>query len=63
MYAVINLSGKFYATKKSLAIDKIDETIEYIEEFTGSGTPVTFVESLEDAADLFNVEEGEIEIV
>jgi hypothetical protein len=63
MYAVIRMSGKFYATKKSLSFNKIDETIEYIETFTIEGTPVTFVNELEDAAELFDIDEDDITIV
>lgn len=63
MYAVIKMSGKFYATKKSLSVYKIDETIEYIETFTNEGTPVTFVNDIEDAAELFDIDKDDIQIV
>jgi len=63
MYAVIRMSGKFYATEKSLSIDKIDKTVEYIESFTDEGTPVTFVNELDDAAELFDIDVDDIVIV
>lgn len=63
LQTVIKMSGKFYATKKSLSVDKIDDTIKYIETFTSEGTPVTFVNDIEDAAELFDIDKDEIQIV
>ena len=63
MYAIIKLSGKFYATKKSLSINDIDETVEYVEQFLEEGTPVTLVNDIEDACDLLGIDKDEITMV
>jgi hypothetical protein len=60
MFAILKMSGKYYATKKSLSVDKIDKTVEYIESFTGEGTPVILAEDLEDVAEMLNIEVDEI---
>jgi hypothetical protein len=53
MYAVIKLTGKFYA-KDVTELDEF-EIIEYVESFINEGSPVTFCDELQDAEELFGV--------
>jgi len=60
LYRVLYMTGKHYAIK----VDISDEDEQgNIRTFCGEGTPVIMVEDLEDAANLFNIEVSDIEIV
>jgi hypothetical protein len=51
MYVIMKMSGSFLA--KDLSGLNADEILEYIESFTSEGTPVTIVEEIQDAEELF----------
>lgn len=64
MYTVFRMSGKIYAKNHSVNSERqVNDFMEYVEAFTNEGTPVTLVEDLDDAADLFDVDASEITIV
>jgi hypothetical protein len=64
MYTVIQMSGRYYAKKHSVNSERqINEFMEYVESFTNEGTAVTLVEDLFDAAELFEIDLADIEVV
>ncbi|MGR3301755.1 MAG: hypothetical protein ACUZ8I_04535 [Candidatus Scalindua sp.] len=50
------MSGSYYATRFN---EMNDNAIEYITSFIGQGTPVTIVDDIDDACELFNVDKVE----
>lgn len=64
MYTVIQMSGKFYAKKHSVNSEReVNEFMEYIEAFTSEGTAVTLCDEVDAAAELFDIDLSDIEIV
>lgn len=59
MYRVASFSGKVIA----LEIESVEDDFESIDILVGEGSPVVIVDALEDAADMFNVSEDEIDVV
>lgn len=65
MFRVTKMSAKVYAVDMGTDyIEDIDsQEQENINSFVSTGTPVILCQELEEAAELFNIEVSEIEIV
>lgn len=61
MIAIIKMSGNFYGRDLS-ELDN-NEKVDYIENFITEDNPVTLVENLDSACELFGIDESDIQMV